>query len=769
MIEENPEISKMIETAQAKAIHLGHKYVTLEHLLFGLVSDQTFRDILARVDADVAGLEMELHDYLEEPRPEISGLKRGAAPQRTHALERVFNRAYTQVLFSGRARLECVDLYLSILSETNSHANYFLLKYLPAKEDIVDILMGKAAGETAQKGAKGEMNEQQAEDLLEDYCTNLNSRASEGKIDEVIGRQSELDEIAQVLARRTKSNVLMVGDPGVGKTAIAEGLAVKINQGSVPSYLEGWTIWNLDVGSLLAGCKFRGEFEEKIKDVINALEAKGKSILFIDEAHTMSGAGSGGSATGGPDFANMLKPALGRGELKVIASTTWDEYTKSFEKDRALMRRFYRLTVDEPTPAVAKDILAGIAPYFREHHKAKAIKKDAIDACVDYSVRYMSDKKLPDKAIDLLDSACAKQRLLGNENFVIKKSDILTELARITGVPVNTLDDSDKKENLRDIETNIKTNLYGQDEAVDTVLDKIFVAKAGLKAHDKPIGTFMFMGPTGVGKTELAKQLSRNLSMKLMRYDMSEYQEQHAIARFIGAPAGYVGHDDTPGVLIQNIKENPHSILLFDEVEKAHPDVMNVLLQLMDEGYVTSAKGSKADARNCALIMTSNLGAAANEKRNIGFGKEDLKSGEEDKAYEMFFAPEFRNRVDGICKFDKLTKMAMKKIVAKFIHEVNDLLRERSLKIRTTDALVEHLVDSGFDPKMGARPLARLIDREIKVPLSKKLLFEKLDKGSIVVVDYKNNEVTFEFTDPLPIEDLEKEVINDEGIVEVNQ
>lgn len=767
MIQESPEINKIVDKAVIKAVNLRHQYVTLEHLLYGIIQDKEFLALLGELNVDIDGLREEVDDYLTN-RDDIPKTKNGDA-QKTHALERVFNRAYTQVLFSGRSKMDAIDLYLSILAETNSHACYFLLKYVNSKDEIMKALQTKVGGAKSGKDKGGEMNEQQADSILEEYCTNLNARAEKGKIDPVIGRQSELDEIAQVLARRTKSNVLMVGDPGVGKTAIAEGLALKINKGEVPDYLEGWTVWNLDVGSLVAGSKFRGEFEEKLKEVIEAMEAKGKAILFIDEAHTMRGAGAGGSA-GGPDFANMLKPALSRGDLKVIASTTWEEYTQSFEKDRALMRRFYRLTIDEPTPEVAKDILQGLAGYFKKFHEAKNIKQDAIHAAVDYSVRYQTDKKLPDKAIDLLDSACAKQRMLGNKNFMIRKEDILRELSRITGVPVSSMDEKEKSENLADIEPNIKTHVFGQDEAVDTILDKIFVAKAGLKAIDKPIGTFMFMGPTGVGKTELAKQLSRELTMKLLRFDMSEYQEKHTVARFIGAPPGYVGHDDGNiggGLLIKQIEQNPHSVVLFDEVEKAHPDVMNVLLQLMDEGYVTSANGKRADARNCVIIMTSNLGSAEMEKNSIGFGSLE-KEGEDDKAYEIFFAPEFRNRVDAVCKFGKLDKLSMKKIVAKFMNDVNDLLRERGMKVRTTDALVDYLVDKGFDSKMGARQLARVIDQQIKVPLSKKLLFEKLDKGNIVVVDYKDNEVVFDFTKPLPVELKENEVIDEQGIITVD-
>lgn len=748
MLTLSPEIDKIIDEAVNIAVKLNHEYVTLEHVLYGMIKDKKFSQIISDLKTDVPGFEKEVLNYLKN-RIDITGTNK-ITPKKTHALERVFNRAFTQVLFSGRPKMDVIDLYLSILAENNSQACYFILKFISQTDEV-----------TQKFGSTSKTNKSGSGSLLEEFCTNLNERAKNGKIDPVIGRTQELEEITQVLARRTKSNVLMVGDPGVGKTAIAEGLAKNIVEDNVPEYLKGWTVYNLDIGSLVAGSKFRGDFEEKVINIIAALESAGKCILFIDEAHTMRGAGGGGS-NGGSDFANMIKPALGRGDIKVIASTTWEEYTQSFEKDRALMRRFYRLTVGEPTPDAAKKILRGLAPNFENFHNAKKIKADAIDAAVDYSIKYQSDKRLPDKAIDLIDSACAKQRVLGNKNFIIKKSDIIKEISRITNIPISNMEE--KSENLSGIEPLIKTELYGQDDAVQIVLDRIFVAKAGLKSHNKPVGSFLFLGPTGVGKTELAKLLSKHLSMKLLRYDMSEYQEKHTISRFVGAPPGYVGHSDGNlggGLLIKDIEQNPNSVILFDEVEKAHPDVLNILLQMMDEGFVTSSTGKKADLRNCIIIMTSNLGAADNEKNTIGFVNELQKTDEDDRAFRDFFAPEFRNRIDAVCKFNKLDNLSMKKVVIKFIKDINSLLVERELKVDITDELIQHLVTIGFDSKMGARPLSRVIDREIKIPISKKILFEDLRNGTIKI-DY-NDGITFNYNSKKM-----SGVLNEDGIVTVS-
>jgi ATP-dependent Clp protease ATP-binding subunit ClpA len=740
MIQHNPEIEVVIASASDLAKKYNHEYVTLEHLTHGLVTFKPFNDLLVAHGIDTVGLISDIEDYLSKQTYIVSG-DADNVPKKTHSLERIFNRAFTQVLFSGRNHVQIIDIFLSISSEVNSHASYFFIKYGLERSQIVEFY-NQHYIESKQTRLPANAR---ADDILSEYCDNLNLAAKDGKIDPVVGREFELDEIAQVLAKRNKSNVLLVGDPGVGKTAIAEGLARNIVEGNVPEYLRDYTVWNLDIGSLLAGSKYRGEFEEKFKDVIGALTAKGKCILFIDEAHQMRGAGSGSQSS--VDFANMIKPALSKGQIKVLASTTWEEYTQSFEKDRALMRRFCRMTVEEPTPATAKEILHGLKEYFEEFHGGE-ISDEAINAAVDLSVRYQPDKKLPDKAIDLIDTACAKLKINAID-WTCRKSHIVDIISKFTKIPAEQIG-SESTKTLVDLESTIKTKLYGQDSVVDTVLDKIYVARAGLKAMNKPIGNFLFLGPTGTGKTELAKLLAEGMGMKMIRYDMSEFQEKHAAAKLIGAPPGYVGYDDSNlggGLLISDIEKNPNCVVLFDEVEKAHPDVMNILLQLMDEGTITSSNGKKADARNAIIILTSNLGASANEQNNIGFGRELQKSGEDDKAVKDFFKPEFRNRLDGICKFNKLDPISIKKIVAKFINEMNDLLSEKSLKIRLTEAATDHLAEVGYDSKMGARPLSRKINDLIKVPLSKKILFDAIPVNSIIEVDWAEDEFKFTILD----------------------
>jgi ATP-dependent Clp protease ATP-binding subunit ClpA len=559
---------------------------------------------------------------------------------------------------------------------------------------------------------------------------------TKNKIDPVIGRDNEIESIVLSLGRRNKANVILVGDPGVGKTAIAEGLAFKIVNKEVPDFLNDYVLYNLDVGALLAGSKYRGEFEERLKAVLKAIEKKGKAIVFIDEAHMISGAGA---STNNPnDMANMLKPALSKGSIKVIASTTWEEYRKHFEKDRALMRRFQRVTVDEPSEAVTIDILKGIRKYYEGFHKA-TITDDAITEAVKLSVKYQNDKKLPDKAIDLIDLACARFKLTPISERIVGKKNVEFEISKMIKLPVEAVAETES-EGLANLESNMKNKVFGQNKAIDDILDKIFIARAGLKSPTKPIGSFLFVGPTGCGKTETAKQLADNLAVGLVRFDMSEFQEKHSVAKLIGSPPGYVGFDENAGQLITKIQEMPNCVLLLDEIEKAHPDVSNILLQLMDNGKVTGSNGKEADCRNVILIMTSNLGAKDSERATIGFSTED-RYNDGDEATVNFFAPEFRNRLDGIIKFNKLSKDSMSMIVTKFITELNDLIKDKKVTVSVSEKGMYLLVKKGFNPKMGARPLARMIDRDIKKPLSREMLFGSLKTGGSVIVDAINEDV----------------------------
>ena len=737
----NPEIEKIINNACLLAKDYQHTHVTLEHLLVCLVEFPSFNQLLLEFGADTENLVRDLYDYIGRQNQLPDSIDSGM-PQRTHSLERVFNRAFTQVLFSAREEMLPIDLFLSVSQEPNSHAAYFLLKWGIDRKLLVEFYTLTRSDASTKSAKKDSTRKDSSDRVLNEYCTNMNQLVEEGKIDPVIGRQSELEEITQVLARRNKSNVLIIGDAGVGKTAVAEGLAYKIVHDQVPKYLKSHTVYNLEIGSLLAGSKYRGDFEEKLKNVLAAANSKGNIILFIDEAHQMQGAGSGGGSQ--VDFANMIKPALTKGNIKVLASTTYEEYSKSFEKDRALMRRFYRLNIDEPTAAVAKDILTGLRPHFEKFHGG-VITDDAIAAAVDLTVRYQTDRRLPDKAIDVIDMSCAKEKIKDKE-FVITREHVIDTVSKATKIPRENFTADRANQNIRDLDSTIRKGLYGQDQAVDVMLEKIYVSKAGMKSANKPVGNFLLIGPTGTGKTELCKLLAQALQMKLLRFDMSEYQEKHSVAKLIGAPPGYVGYDDSNlggGLLISEIERNPHAIILMDEIEKAHPDVSNLLLQIMDEGFVTGSNGKRADARNCLVVMTSNLGASDSEQAAIGFGRSSQKQGVDDEAVKRFFKPEFRNRLDAIVKFNRLDSEAMRKIVGKFIAEVNQLLTDKQITVRVTDAMQDHLVAVGFDPAMGARPLARKISELIKVPLSKKILFDGITDGSTVVVDWLDEQVVF--------------------------
>ena len=749
-MQNNPEIEHIVEHAVKIAREKSHEYVITEHLLLGLVRHAPFRKTLDRFGVEVAQMEQEVDTYL-------NGLKHlvkadaDLQPRKTQTLERLFNRANVQVMFTGRRTLTTLDLYLSIMAETNSHAHYFLLKYGVKKTEFSDFY---SKNYTAGEAVK--MNVNQANDILNEYCTNLTEQAKNDQLEPLIGRQTELHEMITVMARRFKANVLMVGDPGVGKTCIVDGLAQEIVAGRVPKFIQDHEVWGLEIGSLLAGSKYRGEFEEKFKAVIAALETKKKCILFIDEAHTMKGAGSGSNSS--LDFANMLKPAITKGHLKVIASTTWEEYYESFEKDRALMRRFYRLSIDEPDTDTTEKILIGLSPRLEKFHDVM-IDTDAIMAAVELANRYIHDRKNPDKAIDLLDASCARERVKDSGTVTVTKEMIQAQVSRVAGVPVDRLQ-NERSAKIVDLESNIKQKLYGQDSAVDSVLERVYINFAGIGNAKRPISSFLFLGPTGTGKTELAKLLSEHLEMKLLRYDMSEYQEKHTVSSLIGAPPGYVGFEDGNvggGKLISDISKNPYAIILFDEIEKAHSDVTNILLQMLDEGHITSANGKRVDVKNCIIIMTSNLGAQANDTNNIGFGSLE-KSGEEDRAMKDFFRPELRNRIDKICKFNKLDTLAIKKIVLKFVDELKASMTHKNIRLLLTEPVIDYLADKGYDSKMGARPLSRKIDELIRVPLSKRMLFDRLENCTITAVMVKDV-VEFE------IEQDAVTTVNSEGII----
>lgn len=736
MFNPNPEIDIIVQESTQLAKDLNHSYVTVEHVTLALINFEPFKDLLEKFGANVKALKTDIEDYLLS-RTELVVENNTVEPKKTHSLERIFNRSITQVIFSGRAQVQTIDLFLSISYETTSHASFYIAKHGIDRNKLVKFYNK----EYNFKEAKERAQENKGNAVLDEHCINYTQLYQDERIDPVIGRNEEVQLMIENLCRRNKSNILLVGDPGVGKTSLVEGLVLAIEENRVPKFLKNHTVYGLDVGSILAGTKYRGDFEEKIKEILSALSKKKNCILFIDEAHQMKGAGS--NSNGGVDFANMIKPALGKGQIKVIASTTWEEFTQSFEKDRALMRRFHRITVTEPTPSVAKQILHGLRDKFEEFHEG-GIGDDAIDAAVELSVRYQPDKKLPDKALDLVDSACARVKI-ARSNWLLGEDDIKETVSRFVGIPVDQLGYKEKESNIAELEPKIKSRLYNQDAAVDTVLEKIYVAKAGLKESDKPLGSFLFIGPTGCGKSELAKLLAENLSMKLIRFDMSEYQERHAVSKLIGSPPGYVGYEDSNlggGLLISSIEKNPHSVILFDEIEKAHPDISNVLLQLMDEGFVTGSNGKKADCRNSIIILTSNLGAQDMERNSIGFTKDD-RSDRQDEAVKDYFKPEFRNRLDAVCRFKQLQKTDLQMVVGKFIRELNTRLADQRISIELTDALINQIVNESDRQKMGARPVRRIINQEITTPLSRKILFENLKPG-LYRADYVDDHVVFE-------------------------
>jgi len=739
-MQNNPEIEQIIDAAVKLARDHRHEYVMTEHVLLSLIRYNPFRKVLEKFGTDVAMLDSELEAYLHSQVNLVTA--KDVQPKKTNALERVFNRALTQVLFTGRRSVSTVDLYLAMMAENNSHAHYFLLKYGIKKPEFVDFWQKNYNHNDAV------ITDQQATEILTEHCTNLTQLAQEDRLEPMIGRSDELSEMITVLARKFKANVLMVGDPGVGKTAIVEGLAQEVAAGRVPEFLKGHEVWSLEIGSLLAGSKYRGEFEEKFKHVIQALEAKKKCILFVDEAHTMKGAGA--SSQSSLDMANMLKPAITKGNLKVVASTTWEEYYESFEKDRALMRRFHRVSIGEPDAVTTEQILIGLSPRLEAFHNV-LIDTEAITAAVELSGRYIHDRKNPDKSIDLLDGACARERVRDAGLITVTRDLIMAQVSKVTEVPLDRLQ-NERSAKIVDLESNIKQKLYGQDSAVDRVLERVYINFSGIGNARRPIASFLFLGPTGTGKTELAKLLAENLDMKLLKYDMSEYQERHTVSGLIGAPPGYVGFEDGNlggGKLISDISKHPFSVLLFDEIEKAHPDVINIMLQMLDEARITSSAGKTVDLKNCIIIMTSNLGARDNENNNIGFAQSLERTGEEDRAMKDFFRPELRNRIDQICKFIKLDALAIKKIVVKFVSELQTSLADKNIRLTLSEPVIDLLVEKGYDPKMGARPLSRKIDELIRVPLSKRILFDRVENCS-VLANLKDDTVEFVIETPMP-------------------
>lgn len=738
----SPNLEQTLHRALAYASERRHDYATLEHLLLALTEDQDAIAVMRACSVDIEKLKRELIDYVDNQLANIISKQQSEAKP-TAGFQRVVQRAAIHVQSSGREEVTGANILVALFSERESHAVYFLQEQEMTRLDAVNYIshgIAKVPGRAEPKrvrGAaeKGEEPEAQAKtgtEALEAYCVNLNQKAQNGKIDPLIGRESEVSRTIQVLCRRTKNNPLYVGDPGVGKTAIAEGLARRIVKGDVPDVLKNATIYSLDMGALLAGTRYRGDFEERLKAVVKELEALDGAILFIDEIHTVIGAGA--TSGGSMDASNLLKPALQSGSLRCVGSTTYKEYRQHFEKDRALVRRFQKIDVNEPSQEDAVKILRGLKPYYEKHHGVR-YTAEAIRAAVELSSRYIGDRKLPDKAIDIIDEVGAAQMLLpeSKRKKTITVKDVEATVATIARIPPKTVSKDDKAA-LKTLERDLKTMVFGQDQAIDALCAAIKLARAGLREPDKPIGSYLFSGPTGVGKTEVAKQLARVMGIEMVRFDMSEYMERHTVSRLIGAPPGYVGFDQG-GLLTDAIDQHPHAVLLLDEIEKAHPDLYNILLQVMDHGKLTDHNGKSVDFRNVILIMTTNAGASMMAKSAIGFMR-DKREGEDQAEIERLFAPEFRNRLDAVIPFSNLPAEIVAQVVDKFIMQLEAQLADRHVSIELTDAARKYLAEIGFDPLYGARPLARTIQEHVKKPLAEELLFGKLEKGGTVRVDF---------------------------------
>jgi ATP-dependent Clp protease ATP-binding subunit ClpA len=749
-----PSFSRNLEETLHRAVAFAnqrkHEYATLEHLLLALLDDQDAAAVMNACDVDLPALKKSLINYLDT---ELTSLivEDGEDAKPTAGFQRVIQRAVIHVQSSGRDDVTGANVLVAIFSERESHAAYFLQEQEMTRYDAVNFIahgIAKKAGASEPRAVKGsneagEDEKPQAKtggEALDAYCVNLNEKARQGKVDPLIGRASEVERCIQILCRRTKNNPLLVGDPGVGKTAIAEGLARKIVNHEVPEVLTGATIFSLDMGSLLAGTRYRGDFEERVKQVVKELENHPNAILFIDEIHTVIGAGA--TSGGAMDASNLLKPALASGSLRCMGSTTYKEFRQHFEKDRALVRRFQKIDVNEPTIADTLKILKGLKTYYEDFHKLR-YTNDALKAAVDLSARYITDRKLPDKAIDIIDEAGASQMLLpeSRRKKTIGVKEIEAVVAKIARIPPKSVSKTDT-EALKQLEDDLHRAVFGQDDAIHQLSSAMKMARAGLRDPQKPIGCYLFSGPTGTGKTETARQLADTLGIELLRFDMSEYMERHTVSRLIGAPPGYVGHDQG-GLLTDAVDQHPHAVVLLDEIEKAHQDVYNILLQVMDHGALTDAVGKKVDFRNVILIMTTNAGAADAQRNSIGFGR-SRNEGEDEAAIKRIFSPEFRNRLDATVAFKPLTPEVIRKVVHKFVLQLEAQLADRHVTIELSDDAADWLAKNGFDELYGARPLARVIQEHIKKPLADEILFGKLVRGGHVKVSLKEGKLAFD-------------------------
>ncbi len=754
-------LEQSLHRALAHANERRHEYATLEHLLMALTEDQDALAVLKACGVELEKLRADLKSYLDT---ELRGLisNRGGEAKPTAGFQRVLQRAAIHVQSSGREEVTGANVLVAMFSERESHAVYFLQEQDMSRLDAVNYIshgVAKVPGRTEPRRVRGAEEEPQNErpsekqnaqkrpqEALATYCVNLNKKASQGKIDPLIGREAEVERTIQILCRRFKNNPLYVGDPGVGKTAIAEGLARKIVKGEVPEVLKGAVIYSLDMGTLLAGTRYRGDFEERLKAVLSEIEQQPSAILFIDEIHTVIGAGA--TSGGSMDASNLLKPALASGTLRCIGSTTYKEYRSYFEKDRALVRRFQKIDVNEPSLEDTIKIIKGLKPYYEAHHRVK-YTAEAIKSAVELSARYINDRKLPDKALDVIDEVGAAQMLLppSKRKRVITVKDVEIVVAKIARIPPKSVS-TDDKQVLQNLERDLRAVVYGQDAAIEALAAAIKLSRAGLREPEKPIGSYLFSGPTGVGKTEVARQLAKTLGVELKRFDMSEYMERHTVSRLIGAPPGYVGFDQG-GLLTDAIDQHPHCVLLLDEIEKAHPDLFNILLQVMDHGKLTDHNGKSVDFRNVILIMTTNAGAADMAKSAIGFGQE-LRVGEDLEAINRMFTPEFRNRLDAIVGFSRLKPETIHRVVDKFVGDLERQLAERQVVIMVSDEARTWLAEKGYDELFGARPLARVIQESIKKPLADELLFGRLVKGGTVRVKVENGKLGFDYVAGTP-------------------